>query len=103
MADIAAWAELLKTLGIAAPLVGFLIFIYNKTDSERRETQSKFLDALQNAFIQAAADRQSNTAALMELTATIRERGTASMAEHEKMLMIMQKMADKLEKSEKGN
>lgn len=99
MSDFATWVEFFKTLGIAGPLVGFLIFIYNKTDAERRETQSKFLEALQTTMLTNAQDRQANTAAMMELTATIRERGVASTQEHEKMLALMQKMADKLDQS----
>ena len=91
------WVEFFKTLGIAGPLVGFLIFIYNKTDSERRETQSKFLEALQTTMLTNAQDRQANTAALLELTSTIRERGVASTAEHEKMLTVLQKMTEQLD------
>lgn len=97
MGEFATWVEFFKTLGIAGPLVGFLVFIYNKTDSERRDTQSKFLDALQTTMLTNAQDRQANTSSLVELTATIRERETASSQEHEKMLSIMQRIAERLE------
>ena len=98
--DLGAWVEFFRTLGIAGPLVGFLVFIYQKSDTERRETQSKFLEALQTTMLTNAQDRQANTAAVMELTTTIRERGVASTAEHEKQLLLMQKMLDKLDATE---
>lgn len=97
MTEIAAWMEFAKTLGVAAPLVGFLVYIYHKSDSERRETQKHFLEALQTTMVTNAQDRQANTAAMVELTATIRERETASSAEHKEMLLILQRIADKLE------
>ena len=97
MADVASWIEFFKTLGIAGPLVGFLIFIYNKTDSERRETQSKFLEALQTTMLTNAQDRMTNTTALSDLTVAIRERGMASTQEHSAQLALIQRIADKLE------
>lgn len=95
--EVTGWVEFFKTLGIAGPLVGFLVFIYNKTDSERRETQTKFLDALQTTIANTSLDRQANTTALIELTTQIRERGVASGAEHEKQLVLLQKIADRLD------
>ena len=102
MAEFGAWVEFFRTLGIAAPFVGFLVFIYQKTDSERRETQSKFLEALQTTMVTNAADRASNTAALIELTTSIRERGASSSQEHEKQLVILQQIADRLERLERA-
>lgn len=97
-AEVGAWVEFFRTFGVAAPLVGFLVFIYNKSDTERRETQTRFLGTLETTIANGAADRQANTAATLELNATIRERGVASTAEHEKMLAIMHKMLERLER-----
>lgn len=99
--EITAYVEFFKTLGVAAPLVGFLAFIYNKTDSERRETQSKFLDALQNTIASNATDRQANTAALVDLNSAIRELGRASTVEHDKHLTALNSIIQKLDASER--
>ena len=100
MAELGAWIEFFRTLGIAAPFLGFVVFIYQKSDAERRETQGRFLDALQTSIQTMGADRQANTTALAELNTTIRERGVASTAEHEKMLQLIQRLIEEIERME---
>lgn len=67
------WGELARTLGIASPLVGLLIYLLRQATEERREITDRFLVALETTVAGSSKAMQENTAATRELSVTLRD------------------------------
>lgn len=80
------WGELMRTLGVASPLVGLLIYLLRQATEERREITNRFLGALETTVAGATRATQENTVATRELSATIEANRKSSVDEHSRIV-----------------
>ena len=84
--------ELMRTLGVASPLVGLLIYLLRQATEERREITNRFLGALETTVAGATRATQENTAATRELAAATEASRKASVDEHGRIVDAIGKL-----------
>lgn len=95
--------ELMRTLGVASPLVGLLIWMLRQATEERqrvaaeatverKDITNRFLTALETTVSSATRAIQENTAATKELSATIEANRKSSVDEHGRIVDAIGKL-----------
>lgn len=77
-----------STLGVAAPLVGILIYLLRQATIERQEITTKFLEALTTTV-------SANTQATREIGIALDIMRKASQSEHERIIDAVGKMGSR--------
>lgn len=87
------WFEVTKNLGVAAPLVivllyllRFLVELLTKATNERQAVTTQFVDAMKTIATTSAVAQQQAAASLQELASAIRDGGSRSMEEHDRIV-----------------
>jgi hypothetical protein len=80
------WAELFKTVGVAAPLVGLLIYLLRQATEERREITNRFLAALENIGGNATRAIHENSVEMRGLAVMIEANRKSSVDEHARIV-----------------
>ncbi len=91
--------ELVKTLGVGAPLVAFLYLQLRdaqaereKSSHERREITTRFLATLESTITQNTAAQTKSSEGLIDLTAAMREALRATTEEHNRLIDAIGKL-----------
>lgn len=86
------WGELARTLGVASPLVGLLIYLLRQATEERQQITDRFLSALESTVAGASKAIQDNTSATKELSATIEANRKSNIDEHSRIVDAIGKL-----------
>lgn len=88
----AEWMELLKTLGVASPLVVILLYLLKEATKERQAITTAFLDALKTTVEQSNEQRLRTSNELAELTHALRDDGKRAAEEHGRIVDAIDKL-----------
>lgn len=86
------WGDLARTLGIASPLVGLLIYLLRQATEERQNITDRFLSALESTVAGATKAIQDNTAATRELSVSIEANRKSNIDEHTRIVDAIGKL-----------
>ena len=94
--DPAQTAALLNGLGVAGPLVGFLIWSLRENTKERQEITKNFLTALQTTITTATAHQNQLSQLVTEVIASLRALERRSSEEHAQALATQELIRERL-------
>ena len=85
--------ELIKTLGVAAPVVGLLFYLLRQATAERQNITTEFLKTLRETVASSSSATTQLTSSVTELAALTRDRQTSATQEHSKMIEELRKIS----------
>lgn len=94
--DPAQVAALLNGLGVAGPLVGFLIWSLRENTKERQEITRNFLTALQTTINTATANQGQLAQLVADVVSALQMHDRASSAEHASSLQALELVRERL-------
>ena len=83
----AVTSQAMLQLGVSAPLVLILVYLLWQSNQERRETTTKFLEALQTTIKTNAESTAQHTSAMIEMK-------SQSSVEHREMITELRHLTD---------
>ena len=83
------WVELLKPLGIAAPLVLLLYWLLRENVNERKQITSQFLSSLQEMSKTASDGAVATAGAIQSMAATLNDTTERHSREHDRILSAL--------------